>query len=182
MALLRAHHRAIQGPDGAGGRVTPTRAASHPLYSIIIELFDHSGPTASIERVVSELGALAVQWVHLGPPALQHAEAVSELRARGVVRWVGVEDFSPAMLEAAWWGSNDGGDDDDDVKKKSTTDSATTPVATANAAAAVAVEDDEPGLSILCRTREQAEAALTIPWLNEVVLDFLVRFLPTSDD
>ena len=28
-------------------------------------------------------------------------------------------------------------------------------------------------LSVLCRTREQAEAALTVPWLREITLDFL---------
>ena len=92
----------------------------------------------------------------------------------------------PAMLEAAWWGNiNDGSTSDSSQKKMRAAAPATTPTTASttttadNHTAAVAMmeEDDEPpGLSILCRTREQAEAALTIPWLTEVVLDFLVRF------
>lgn len=45
--------------------------------------------------------------------------------------------------------------------------------------AAAAAEDDEgasaprPMLSVLCRTQQQAEAALRVDWLEEVVLDFL---------
>lgn len=33
--------------------------------------------------------------------------------------------------------------------------------------------NDALQFSVLCRTREQAEAALRVPWLEEVVLDFL---------
>ena len=34
-------------------------------------------------------------------------------------------------------------------------------------------EDTDGMLSLLCRTREQAEAALLVPWLEEITLDFL---------
>ena len=40
-------------------------------------------------------------------------------------------------------------------------------------AALVNSSDNEDQLSVLCRTRAQAEAAMNIPWLNEIILDFL---------
>ena len=108
-------------------------------------------------------------------------EALVQVRrttVSGVAQGLAVDSALPAMLGAAWWGD----DADADVSKRQAPTEVgqgtkgrqrTTTSAASAAAAAIRDDEGEPRLTVLCRTREQAEAALTIPWLTEVVLDFL---------
>jgi putative protease len=84
------------------------------------------------------------------------------------------------MLEAAWWGDGDRPPDYLDVvrpdkARRWSKDTEGRVGGAAEEAMAGARKGAGAGekLSVLCRTREQAEAALAVPWLTEVVLDFL---------
>ena len=96
LAALRTHHVATQNS-------TRTRDEddddSVPLrYSIIVEAGREV--SANLASLSAALGAAAVQWVQLGPPALDHVAAYAEAKARGTVRIYGVEDYTPDMLRA----------------------------------------------------------------------------------
>lgn len=49
-----------------------------------------------------------------------------------------------------------------------------------NDAAAAPATRAAPQLRVLCRSMPQVEAACTVPWLQEVILDFLEVRMPTS--
>jgi hypothetical protein len=83
----RTRTAAESSADGAG--------AAPLAYSIIVE--NGRNVVHNLEALTSRLGPRAVDWVQLGPPALEHLPAYRAALDRGVVLY-GVEDYTTEML------------------------------------------------------------------------------------
>ena len=87
------------------------------------------------------------------------------------------DPVAAALVEAAWWGERNGvssGDGSSSEKHEDeSSDGSETPSGHRRGFRAAAASKSKPSLSVPCRTREQAEAALEVDWLDEIVLDFL---------
>ena len=66
------------------------------VVSIIVE--KPSNVVAGVKSLCAQLGVDALDWVQLGPPALNHLDAYARLRREGFVRHYGVEDFDARMI------------------------------------------------------------------------------------
>ena len=97
MSLLEAHSNKRRRP--AGGALQQTPNLSESVYSIIVEA--EEDVERNIRRMLVALGLPFFEWLHLGPPALEHLRVYRSLQRRGVVVHIGVEDFSPEQLQYA---------------------------------------------------------------------------------
>jgi hypothetical protein len=152
----------------------------------------------SLAKAVGELGGtpfslgeLDARQVDFSANAFIPASAIKSCRREAVERLavlraasgsgatMGVSETPVAaeMLEAAsraWWGHREDAPSaslnplktDDELRNVQSLETRST-------AGNVSETRSSSMLSILCRTREQAEAALLVPWLEEITLDFL---------
>ena len=153
---------------------------------------------ASIAKAIGQLGGtpfavgeLNVDGVDLDAGVFLPAGEIKSCRRRAVealttarrnsgaaaAEGMPADPVAAALVEAAWWGERDGVSSGDgsssETHEDESSDASETPSGSTRVAAAAASSKSKPSLSVLCRTREQAEAALEVDWLDEIVLDFL---------
>jgi putative protease len=140
---------------------------------------------ASIAKAIGQLGGtpfevgeLNVDGVDLDAGVFVPAGEIKSCRRRAVealttarrnsgaatAEGMPADPVAAALVEAAWWGERVVSKDDGANEDGSSSGSGS-----ANSGS----RSSKPSLSVLCRTREQAEAALEVDWLDEIVLDFL---------
>ena len=111
---------------------------------------------------IQGLNALPGLFISVGDIKAARREAVEALMSlrniSGIAEAQNNSETLQGTIEISWWGDRAMEKDAELIQSK---------------AAFTKISDQEYKLTVLCRTREQTFAAMNVPWLKEIILDFL---------